>query len=79
MSGVRLALEWHAGWLSAVELSSRRGRPCLGRGVCQRVPDGVDVQDAQAVGALAGRAACARAFGADAFGGVGRRSRETCC
>ncbi len=50
MSGTRLAMEWHAGWLTAVAVSSDKGRPRLGQGLCARLPEGTAADDAQAVG-----------------------------
>lgn len=50
MSGTRLAIEWHAGWLTAVVVSAEKGRPRLGPGLCAKLPDGVSADDAQAVG-----------------------------
>lgn len=54
MSGTRLAMEWHAGWLTAVLVGSQKGRPTLGRAVCVRLPEGTASDDTQAVGKWVG-------------------------
>lgn len=54
MSGVRLAMEWHAGWLTAVAVGREKGRPKFGRALCARAPEGVSVDDARAVGVWVG-------------------------
>lgn len=54
MSGARLAIEWHAGWLTAVVVGSEKGRPRLGRGLCARLPESTKADDAQAVGQWVG-------------------------
>lgn len=54
MTGVRLAMEWHAGWLTAVAVGSEKGRPRLGRALCARLPEGVSSDDSQAVGLWVG-------------------------
>ena len=43
-------MEWHAGWLTVAVVGSEKGRPKLGRGLCARLPEGTDPEDAQAVG-----------------------------
>ncbi|MCW5756403.1 MAG: hypothetical protein KIT54_04115 [Phycisphaeraceae bacterium] len=54
MSGVRVAMEWHAGWLTAVAVGREKGRPRLGKVVCARLPESVSAEDAQAVGLWVG-------------------------
>ncbi|MFI4882317.1 MAG: hypothetical protein ACIAQU_07005 [Phycisphaerales bacterium JB064] len=54
MSASRLAIEWHAGWLTAVVVGSEKGRPKLGRSMCARLPETVKAEDAEAVGQWVG-------------------------
>lgn len=54
MSGARLAMEWHAGWLTAVLVGTEKGRPRLGTGLCAKLPESVPSGDAEAVGAWVG-------------------------
>lgn len=54
MSGTRLAMEWHAGWLTVVPVSTEKGRSRLGIGVSARLPDAVASDDAEAVGSWVG-------------------------
>lgn len=54
MSGARLAMEWHAGWLTAVIVGSEKGRPKLGPGLCAKLPDGTAASDSHAVGQWVG-------------------------
>lgn len=54
MSGTRLAMEWHAGWLTAVMVGTEKGRPKLGPGLCVKLPDGTAASDADAVGQWVG-------------------------
>jgi|GEM_PF-7091752 len=54
MSGARLAMEWHAGWLTAVMVGAEKGRPKLGPGLCAKLPDGTAASDSQAVGEWVG-------------------------
>ncbi|UYV11803.1 MAG: hypothetical protein NCW75_10895 [Phycisphaera sp.] len=54
MSGTRLAMEWHAGWLTAVMVGSEKGRPRLGPGLCTKLPDGMAASDSHAVGEWVG-------------------------
>lgn len=54
MSGARLAMEWHAGWLTVVPVRSEKGQPRLGAGLCAKLPEGVATDDAEAVGQWVG-------------------------
>lgn len=54
MSSTRLAMEWHAGWLTVVPVGSERGRPRLGTGFSVRLPESVANDDVEAVGQWVG-------------------------
>ncbi len=54
MSGTRLVMEWHAGWLTAVTVGTEKGRPKLGPGLCVKLPDGTSNTDSEAVGQWVG-------------------------
>ncbi|MFI4916654.1 MAG: hypothetical protein ACIAS6_09140 [Phycisphaerales bacterium JB060] len=54
MSGARLAMEWHAGWLTVVPVGSEKGQPRVGAGLCARLPEDVAADDAEAVGQWVG-------------------------
>lgn len=54
MSGSRLAMEWHAGWLTVVPVGTEKGRSKLGTGVSARVPDAIASDDPEAVGQWVG-------------------------
>lgn len=54
MSATRLAMEWHAGWLTAVMVGTEKGRPKLGPGLCAKLPDGTAASDSHAVGEWVG-------------------------